>query len=43
MAMNVPIIMGVRGQALRFVLEAGAGVAMEPDSAESLAECRSSE
>ena len=39
MAMNVPIIMGVRGQALEFVLEAGAGVAMEPDSAESLAEC----
>jgi len=39
MAMNVPIIMGVRGQALQFVLEAGAGVAMEPDSAESLASC----
>jgi colanic acid biosynthesis glycosyl transferase WcaI len=39
MAMDVPIIMGVRGQALQFVLEAGAGVAMEPDSAESLARC----
>jgi colanic acid biosynthesis glycosyl transferase WcaI len=39
LAMNVPIIMGVRGQALDIVLEAGAGVAMEPDSAESLAEC----
>lgn len=36
MAMDVPIIMGVRGQALEFVLEAGAGVAMEPDSVTSL-------
>jgi colanic acid biosynthesis glycosyl transferase WcaI len=36
MAMETPIIMGVRGQALDFVLDAGAGVTMEPDSAASL-------
>ncbi|MGB9690495.1 glycosyltransferase family 4 protein [Thermogutta sp.] len=39
MAMGKPIIMGVRGEALRIVEEAGAGVAMEPESAESLLEC----
>jgi glycosyltransferase involved in cell wall biosynthesis len=38
MAMDVPIIMGVRGQALEFVLEAGAGVAMIPESSQSLLE-----
>ncbi len=36
MAMGKPIIMGVRGEALRIVEESGAGVAMEPESAESL-------
>jgi glycosyltransferase involved in cell wall biosynthesis len=36
MAMDVPIIMGVRGQARNFVLEAGAGVAMTPDDPRSL-------
>ncbi len=39
MAMDVPIIMGVRGQAQEFVLEAGAGVAMTPDDPQSLIEC----
>jgi glycosyltransferase involved in cell wall biosynthesis len=39
MAMDVPIIMGVRGQALEIVLEAGAGVAMIPENAQSLIEC----
>jgi glycosyltransferase involved in cell wall biosynthesis len=39
MAMGKPIIMGVRGEALRIVEEAGAGVAMEPESAESLLAC----
>jgi glycosyltransferase involved in cell wall biosynthesis len=39
MAMGKPIIMGVRGEALRIVQEAGAGVAMEPESADSLVEC----
>ena len=39
MAMARPIIMGVRGEAQQIVLRAGAGVAMEPDSAESLAAC----
>jgi glycosyltransferase involved in cell wall biosynthesis len=38
MAMGRPIIMGVKGQARQFVLEAGAGLEMEPDSAESLME-----
>ncbi|HPU08071.1 MAG TPA: glycosyltransferase family 4 protein, partial [Thermogutta sp.] len=33
MAMGKPIIMGVRGEALRIVEESGAGVAMEPESA----------
>ncbi|MGB4726074.1 MAG: glycosyltransferase family 4 protein [Thermogutta sp.] len=36
MAMGKPIIMGVRGEALRIVEESGAGVAMEPESADSL-------
>ena len=36
MAMERPIIMGVRGEARDVVLGAGAGVEMEPDSAESL-------
>jgi len=36
MATGRPIIMGVDGEARRIVTEAGAGVAMEPDSAESL-------
>jgi glycosyltransferase involved in cell wall biosynthesis len=39
MALDVPVIMGVRGRALELVLEAGAGVAMEPESAESLVRC----
>ncbi|NUQ64161.1 MAG: glycosyltransferase family 4 protein [Pirellulales bacterium] len=36
MAMAKPIIMGVEGQARELVVQAGAAVAMEPDSAESL-------
>ncbi|MGD9855315.1 MAG: glycosyltransferase family 4 protein [Planctomycetaceae bacterium] len=36
MAMGRPIIMGVQGEAQEIVLEAGAGIAMEPESAESL-------
>lgn len=36
MAMGTPMIMGVEGQARAFVMAAGAGVAMDPDSAESL-------
>ena len=39
MAMGRPIIMGVEGEARHMVLEAGAGVEMEPDSAESLVKC----
>ncbi len=39
MAMGRPIIMGVRGEALRIVLDARAGLEMEPDSPESLVEC----
>jgi colanic acid biosynthesis glycosyl transferase WcaI len=38
-AMNVPIIMGVRGEALEIVQRAQAGVPMEPDNAHSLVEC----
>jgi len=38
MAMGRPIIMGVRGQARDIVMAAGAGVAMEPESAQSLIE-----
>jgi glycosyltransferase involved in cell wall biosynthesis len=36
MAMNVPIVMGVRGQAQRIVLAGQAGVAMTPEDEESL-------
>ncbi len=36
MAMGRPIIMGVRGPARDIVLQSGAGLEMEPDSAESL-------
>lgn len=36
MAMGRPIIMGVDGEARHVVAEAGAGLTMEPDSAESL-------
>jgi glycosyltransferase involved in cell wall biosynthesis len=39
MAMQRPIIMGVRGEACDMVLESGAGIEMEPDSAESLVAC----
>lgn len=38
MAMGRPIIMGVRGEACDLVMEAGAGIPMEPGSAESLAQ-----
>jgi len=38
MAMGRPIIMGVNGEARRIVMEAGAGVPMEPESARSLVE-----
>jgi hypothetical protein len=36
MAMGRPVIIGVRGEAREMVMEAGAGVEMEPESAESL-------
>lgn len=36
MAMNVPIIMGVRGQAQDIVMAGGGGVAMTPDDPQSL-------
>lgn len=36
MALNVPIIMGVRGQAQQIVLDGRGGVAMTPDDADSL-------
>lgn len=39
MAANVPIVMGVRGEAHDIVLDAGAGIAMTPDCANSLIEC----
>lgn len=39
MAMRKPIIMGVRGEARQYVAESGAGLEMEPDSADSLLEC----
>jgi glycosyltransferase involved in cell wall biosynthesis len=39
MAMNVPIIMGVRGEAKEIVLNAGAGVEMAPDDPHSLLNC----
>ncbi len=38
MAMGRPIIMGVRGLSLEIVMEANAGLAMQPESPESLAE-----
>ncbi|MBN2473999.1 MAG: glycosyltransferase family 4 protein [Pirellulales bacterium] len=38
MAMERPIIIGVRGEARDIVVEAGAGLEMEPDSASSLVE-----
>lgn len=41
MGMEVPILMGVEGEALDIVLEAGAGIPVEPDNTESLLEgCR---
>ncbi|MBL8849108.1 MAG: glycosyltransferase family 4 protein, partial [Planctomycetaceae bacterium] len=39
MAMQRPMIMGVRGEAREIVASANAGLDMEPDSAESLAGC----
>lgn len=39
MAMGRPIIMGVKGEACDIVLDAGAGIEMEPDSPESLVQC----
>lgn len=39
MAMGRPIIMGVRGEAGEMVAAAGAGLSMEPDSADSLVAC----
>jgi hypothetical protein len=39
LAMQVPIIMGVRGQAQQIVLEASGGVAMTPDDPQSLLDC----
>lgn len=39
MAMGKPIIMGVRGEALKIVEEAGAGLAMEPENPASLLDC----
>ena len=38
MAMGRPIIMGVEGHARQIVMQAGAGLEMEPESAEALAE-----
>lgn len=41
MGMEVPILMGVQGEALDIVLEAGAGIPVEPDNPDSLLEgCR---
>ncbi|KMQ51305.1 glycosyl transferase, group 1 [Chitinispirillum alkaliphilum] len=39
MAMNVPIIMGVKGEAQDIVLRGNAGVVMEPDDEGSLVSC----
>ncbi len=39
MAMGRPIIMGVDGDARDIVMDAGAGIEMEPDSPESLVQC----
>ena len=38
MALGKPIIMGVGGEALKIVMQANAGIEMQPDSAESLVE-----
>jgi glycosyltransferase involved in cell wall biosynthesis len=41
MGMEIPILMGVQGEALDLVLESGAGIPVEPDNADSLlAACR---
>ena len=39
MAMNIPIIMAVRGEAQEIVKRGKAGVAMEPDNPDSLLDC----
>jgi len=39
MALNVPIIMGVRGQACTIVEQGKAGIPMTPDDSQSLLEC----
>lgn len=39
MALNVPIIMGVRGQACRIVEQGKAGIPMTPDDPQSLLDC----
>jgi len=39
MAMNFPIIMGVKGEAQDIVMRGKAGVVMEPDNPESLLSC----
>ena len=39
MAMNVPIVMAVRGEAQEIVKRGKAGVVMEPDNPESLVAC----
>jgi len=39
MAMNIPIIMGVKGEAQDIVIKGKAGVIMEPDNPESLLSC----
>ena len=39
MAMNIPIIMGVKGEAQEIVLRGKAGVVMEPDDPQSLLSC----
>ena len=39
MAMNIPIIMAVKGEAQEIVIKGKAGVVMEPDQPESLIEC----
>lgn len=38
MAMGKPIVLGVRGESLRIVEEAGAGIGIEPENADELAE-----
>jgi glycosyltransferase involved in cell wall biosynthesis len=39
MAMNIPIIMAVKGEARDIVMQGGAGVSMEPDNPDSLIDC----